>query len=154
MRVDGTALLPAAPDRVLEVVRDPARFVETLPNVGELDWEAHEDASFTATIRPAIALGEVPIRTTWRPEAPGPGTLRFRVEGRTDEQIVQFDVTLALRDGDGGGTAADWAVVFEVTGTMRSAGQRTISAVVAAQAGEVLDAVGTAAAALAEADQG
>lgn len=154
MRVAGTALLPAAPARVLEVVRDPARFVETLPNVGELNWELHEDGSFAATIRPATALGEVPIRTTWQPEAPAPGTLRFRVEGRTDEQLVRFDVELGLRDGEAGETTAEWAVVFEVTGTMRSAGQRTISAIVAAQAGEVLDAVGAAAAGLAEADQG
>ena len=54
MRVAGTALLPAAPGRVLEVVRDPARFVETLPSVGELNRELHEDGSFAATIRPAV----------------------------------------------------------------------------------------------------
>lgn len=154
MKVSGTALLPAAPDRVLAVARDPERFVGALPSVGELDWEAREDGSFAATIRPAIALGEVPIRTVWRPEEPGPGTLRFRVEGRTDEQLVRFEVELSLRDGDDGGSAADWAVAFEVTGTMRSAGQRTIAAIVAAQAGEVLDAVGAAAAGTAEGEPG
>lgn len=146
MRVAGTAQLPAAPDRVLEVVRDPARFVEALPNVGDLDWEAHEDGSFAVTIRPATVLGEVPIRTTWRPEEPIAGTLHFRVEGRTEEQLVRFDIALVLRDGEAGGTAADWEVAFAVTGLIRSAGQRTISAVVAVQAAEVLDSVGAAAA--------
>lgn len=146
MRVAGTAQLPAAPDRVLEVVRDPARFVEALPNVGDLDWQAYEDGSFAATIRPATVLGEIPIRTTWQPQEPASGALRFRVEGRTEEQLVRFDVALALGEGDAGGTAAEWEVAFEVTGLIRSAGQRTIGAVVAAQAALVLASLGAVAA--------
>lgn len=150
MRVAGSAQLAAEPDRVLAGLSDPASFVAALPNVGELEWDGDEDGSFTATIRPATALGEVPIRTLWRPEASGSGGVRYRVEGRTDEHLVHFDVTLELRDGASGGTAAEWAVEFAVTGTMRSAGQRTISAIVAAQASAVLDAVAVG---LAEADR-
>jgi hypothetical protein len=141
MRVAGTAALEAPPERVLAVLRDPRRFVAALPNVEGLEFEPAEDGSFSARIRPAIALGEVPIDTTWRPRALGAEALHYAMEGSTGEHRVELEATVELRDRDGGAhSCAEWAVEFEVTGTMRSVGQRTIAAIVAAQARQVLEA--------------
>lgn len=140
MRVAGTAALAPPPERVLAVLRDPRRFVAALPNVDELEFEPAEDGSFRARIRPAIALGELPIETTWRPRALGAEALHYAVEGGTGEHRVALEATVELRDRDGGGASAGWTVEFEVSGTMRSAGQRTIAAIVAAQAQLVLEA--------------
>lgn len=183
MRVSGTAVLDAAPAQVLAVLRDPRRFVAALPNVDELDFEPGEDGSFRAKIRPAIALGEVPIETVWRPREPGEGSLAYAMEGGTGEHRVELEATVLLREPSGDashsrdteagrdtkagdaeagdaetgdaerggdaesedGTVAEWTVEFEVTGTMRSAGQRTIAAIVAAQAEAVLQAAAAAA---------
>lgn len=194
MRVAGTAVLIAPPARILAVLRDPRRFVAALPNVDELDFEPGEDGSFRAKIRPALALGEVPIETVWRPcalspeapgpQAPGPEGLAYAMEGGTGEHRVELEATVTLRerererererdggragdagragdgegsgrgDGEGSGRSegagpvaseAEWTVSFEVTGTMRSAGQRTIAAIVAAQAEAALQAAARAA---------
>jgi len=144
MRVAGTAALDAPPAQVLAVLRDPRRFVAALPNVDELEFEPGGDGSFRARIRPAIALGEVPIETVWRPRALGDDSLAYAMEGGTGEHRVELEATVALRHRDGG-SAAEWVVCFEVSGTMRSAGQRTIAAIVAAQAEAVLSAAATTA---------
>ncbi len=152
-RRDGRARRAAG--AVLAVLRDPRRFVAALPNVDELDFEPGEDGSFRAKIRPAIALGELPIETLWRPrsdrrERPAPG-LAYAMEGGTGEHRVALEATVTLRDArrerrrragraGRGSDLAEWTVEFEVTGTMRSAGQRTIAAIVAAQAEAVLRA--------------
>jgi len=145
MIVSGRAALAAPRAEVIAVLTAPERLVTALPNVADFDWEAEADGSFSATIRPAIALGEVPFATTWRPRRAADGVLRYRVEGRADEQWLGMDVELALRD-DGAATGADWSIDLQLTGTMRTAGQRVIAAVVAAQVRLVLDAVARAAA--------
>ncbi len=147
MRVAGTAALGASPAAVLAVLREPRRFVAALPNVEELDFEPGADGSFRALIRPAIALGELPIETTWRPRELGAEALHYSIEGGTGEHRVALEATVELRDRDGGGSTAEWSAELEVTGTMRSAGQRTIAAIVAAQAEAVLQAAASQAAA-------
>lgn len=166
MRAAGTAALSASPQRVAAVLRDPRRFVAALPNVDELEFEPSADGSFRAKIRPAIALGEVPIETLWRPCTCGSGRVKPQAQGRADdpgevalggqavayameggtgEHRVALEATVELRDSDRAGAIAEWTVTFEVTGTMRSAGQRTIAAIVAAQAEQVLQAAASAA---------
>jgi len=145
MIVRGRASLAAPRAEVMAVLSAPERLVTVLPNVDDFDWDAEADGSFAATIRPAIALGEVPFRTVWQPRQASDGLLRYRVEGRADEQWLGMDVELALRD-DGAATGADWSIDLQLTGTMRTAGQRVMAAVVAAQVQTVLDAVARAAA--------
>jgi len=143
MRVASTASLAAAPAAVRAVVADPERLAETLPNVRLFAWEDEPGGPFSAEIRPALALGEIPVRTVWEPLGGDP--VRYRVEGRTDEHRVAFDVTLAVDPDGDGGTVVDWSLDVHVTGTLRSAGQRVLTAIVAAQARAVLAAVEEAA---------
>jgi carbon monoxide dehydrogenase subunit G len=141
MIVRGTFSFPGPPASVATVLRDPRRLVDALPNVDAWAWDDHEDGIFTARIRPALALGEVPMHTRWTPLPMDGLGARYRVDGRTDEHRLALDVELRLRP-EGTGAAAEWTVDCRVTGTLRSAGQRVLQAVVAAQARMVLAAIG------------
>lgn len=145
MNVHGTALLEPAPSAVKAVLGEPERLVAALPNVDEFGWDTDEDGTFTATIRPAIALGEVPVATRWSALAAEELAARYRVEGRAGEHQIEFDVSLSLT-ADGDGTRVDWSLDYVVRGTMRSVGQRVLGAVIDAQARLVVDAVGREAA--------
>jgi carbon monoxide dehydrogenase subunit G len=126
---------------VLAVLCDPARFVPALPNVDEFGWEDTGAGTFTAVIRPAIALGEVPFRTRWSMTRPDEGAVHYAMEGRSDEHVLQMRVRLVVV-GDGGESVVTWVADYAVSGTMRAVGQRVTTAIVAAQASAVLQAVG------------
>ncbi len=140
MKLVGTVPFTAPPDRILDLLGDPSRFVEALPNVSALDWQENDDGSFTATIRPATALGELPIHTVWRPQRDGETGWRYRVEGRTDEHLVWVDAAVKIGEEDGVDVLI-WNADLRVTGTLRSATQRTLSGLAAAQAGAVVRAI-------------
>jgi len=147
MRVAGATELAVPAAALRTALGDPERLVAALPHVDALGWDAAEDGSFTATIRPAIALGEIPVRTRWTPVRAGdPAVLRYRVEGRTDEHALALDAIVATTAGDGV-TMVTWAVELHLTGTLRSAGQRVLEAIVARQVQLVLEAAARQAAA-------
>lgn len=148
MRIAGTTTLAAAPDAVRAVLADPERLGELLPNVEGFVWEEAPGGAFSAVIRPALALGEIPVRTVWEPlDGDGDGGLRYRVEGRTDEHRVAFDVALAISGAAaGGGSLVAWELDLHVTGTLRSAGQRVLVPIVDRQVRTVLAAAGEEAA--------
>jgi carbon monoxide dehydrogenase subunit G len=123
---------------------DPEQLVGVLPNADTFGWiGADEPGAFSVWLRPAIALGEVPIRTVWRPTAGE--RIAYAVEGRTDEHWVGLELSVGI-DEDEEGAVADWRVECRFTGTMRAVGQRVLGAVVAQQARAVLQAAARAAA--------
>lgn len=140
MIVTGSSSLRSAPDAVRAVVTDPQRLAEALPHVDAFGAHVAEDGSFSLVIRPAIALGEIPVHTVWRPQRGRPGAIAYRVEGRTDEHVLELATELTLL-GEGAGTLASWTIDLFSSGTVRSVGQRVLGAVVAAQVGLVLAAV-------------
>lgn len=140
MIVDGTTRLSAAPDAVLAVLGDPSRLVPALPNVDEFAWEDRQAGRFTATVRPRLALGDVPFRTHWTLETPVDHAVTFVVEGRGDEHRLAMTLRIDVAV-DGGGSRVTWAADYAVSGTMRAVGQRVLSSIVAAQARLALAAV-------------
>ena len=126
------------------VLDDPERLAAALPHVDDLARDG--DDVFSATIRPAIALGEVPFATEWRrTERTAPALLRYEVRGRSAEHLLRLDADLWLADADGGGTRLRWEAECGFTGVMRSVGQRTLAAIVVHQAELVLHAAAGAA---------
>lgn len=151
MNVAGSTTLAVAPDALRALLEDPERLSALLPGVDAFGWtDGPVEGSFAVTIRPALALGEIPVRTVWE-RRPGSGEeLRYRVEGRTDEQRVAFDVVLRLAaadddDGGGGGAHVSWSLDCRFTGTLRSAGQRVLVPIVDRQVRAVLSAAEVAA---------
>jgi carbon monoxide dehydrogenase subunit G len=159
MNVTGSTTLPASVDAVRAALLDPESLSRALPNV---DAFGHTDGpddgaggSFAVTIRPAIALGEVPFRTVWRPvaddaaasssAAAGTHAIRYRIEGRGDEQRFALDATVTLaEDSDTpGATRASWDLDCHFTGVLRAVGQRVLAPVVDRQVRDVLHAAAT-----------
>jgi carbon monoxide dehydrogenase subunit G len=147
--VSGSERLPVAAAELRAILREPKRLVEVLPNVDAFTWlEDEESGAFTATLRPALALGEVPIRTVWRPTAAEGDGISYAVEGRTDEHWIGLEVSVTLATEDGGdATVAGWRVASRFTGTLRAVGQRVLEPIVAQQARAVLEAAARAVAA-------
>ncbi|MDW5597890.1 SRPBCC domain-containing protein [Conexibacter stalactiti] len=160
MIVSGSVALAAAPGAVRAVLEDPETLSRALPNVDRFGWsDGPAEGSFAVTIRPALALGEIPVRTVWQrlestgvadaasAEASADGPLRYRVEGRTDEQRVDLDVLLEIAPGDSAAASrVSWQLGVHVTGTLRAAGQRVIAPIVERQVRLVLEAAGEEAA--------
>jgi len=145
MNVSGSLELAAPLAAVRDVLADPERLAGLLPHVDDLSWDGEPGGdAFSVTIRPAIALGEIPFRTHWRRVALEPDLLRYHVEGRSDENWLGMDVALSLRE-QGAGTLARWDLACRFTGTMLAAGQRVLPAVVDHQARLVVEAAGRAA---------
>lgn len=136
MRLAGTERF-AVPHGVLwSMLEDPERLAEALPHVDDL--VRLEDGGFEATIRPALALGEIPFRTIWRRDGGIAGeTLSFDVEGRSDEYLLELHADLRLTGEDGATTLA-WTVDCGFTGTMGAVGHRVLPAVVRHQVQLVL----------------
>lgn len=130
MRVAGSERLTVSRAALWAVLDDPERLAGALPGVDDL--VRNEDGSFEATIRPALALGEVPFRTVWRRAGEGPS---YDVEGRSGEYVLALRADLRLVDG-----SLAWEVDCGFTGAMGSVGQRTLEAIVRHQVALVLDA--------------
>ncbi len=150
MIVAGRVTLAVAPAALRAVLDDPERLSRALPNVDRFGWsDGPVEGSFAVTIRPALALGEIPVRTVWHrvdPDA-ADGPLRYRVEGRTDEQRVDLDVVVAVAPAQEGAAATvEWQLGVHVTGTLRAAGQRVVAPIVERQVALVLAAAGEEAA--------
>ncbi len=140
MIVDGSTRLSAAPQAVLAVLGDPSRLVPALPNVDEFSWEDRDAGRFAATVRPRLALGDVPFRTRWTVEAPVDHAVTFVVEGRGEEHRLAMTLRIDVAAEDSG-SRVTWSADYAVSGTMRAVGQRVLPAIVAAQAQLALDAV-------------
>lgn len=129
--------------RLLAVLGEPDSLAAVLPGSAEGTLPvAGDPASFDFTLRPEIALGTVPIRTRWtRLPSTNPGTLRFDVDGRTDEHVVRLRVDVGVESV--GATAAHlrWTVEGMFSGTLGSVGQRVVAAIVGQQAKLVLRAL-------------
>jgi len=150
--VAGELTLAAPRPAVFAALDDPGRLAAALPHVDDFAG-AEDDGSFHVTIRPAIALGEVPFATTWRRvERSAPVLLRYEVRGRSAEHLLRLDADLWLADADAAGDAAGgpgtrlrWEAACGFTGIMRAVGQRTLAAVVRHQAELVLRAAAVSA---------
>jgi carbon monoxide dehydrogenase subunit G len=132
MTASGRTELAVDAARLRSVLGEPDTLSDALPNVTDFAWIDESEGRFSATIRPEIALGEVPVRTEWLRLPGTDGEVRYEIRGRTDEHLLAMDISLRL-EADGDGTVAKWTADFDVTGTMRSVGQRVLPAVVAHQ---------------------
>jgi carbon monoxide dehydrogenase subunit G len=138
VRLTGTERLAVSRAALWSVVEDPERLGEALPHVDDL--VVLEDGGFEATIRPALALGEIPFRTAWRRDGAVAGeALSYSVTGRSDEYVFALRADLRLAGSDGS-TTLEWQVEGGFTGTMRAVGQRVLDAIVRHQVGLVLAA--------------
>ena len=138
MILHGVEHLDVDPAALRAALADPEQLADALPNVDDFVWESREEGTFSATLRPALGLGEVPFHTLWRPApAGGADAVAYDVEGRRTETRLALDVAVTLEPA-GAATSARWRVGFHVTGVTHSVGQRVLAAIVTRQARDVL----------------
>ncbi len=132
MRVAGSERLTVSRAALWAVLDDPEQLAGALPGVDDI--VRNGDGSFEVTIRPALALGEVPFSTVWRRAgAVAEEALSYDVRGRSEEYELDLRAELRLTDG-----MLAWELDGGFTGVMRAVGQRTLEAIVRHEVGLVL----------------
>lgn len=129
VRVGGSVPHGGRRAELVAALSDPERLAAALPHVDDL--MAEDGGAFTATLRPALVLGEVPVVTRWEPAGP----LAWDVEGRASEHRIALHCAVAVDD-----EAAHWSVICHTSGALRAMSQRTLGAILRAQAEAVLRA--------------
>jgi carbon monoxide dehydrogenase subunit G len=139
VNLDGSAVLSAPPERVWEVITDPAVLARTIPGCETLEQTGDDEYRMNVTvgvgaIRGTYA-GEVKLSDQQKPKsyvmhasgAGGPGNVRAKVTINLEPQ--------------GEGTALTYSADAVVGGAVAGVGQRMISGVAKRMAGQFFKAI-------------
>jgi carbon monoxide dehydrogenase subunit G len=139
VNLDGSAVLHASPDRVWEVITDPAVLARTIPGCESLEQTGQDEYRMNVTvgvgaIRGTYA-GEVRLSDQQRPTS-----YVMHASGAGGPGNVRATVTINLeRDGDG--TALTYSADAVVGGPVAGVGQRMITGVAKRMAGQFFTAI-------------
>ena len=139
MNLDGSAVLHASPDRVWEVITDPAVLARTIPGCESLEQVGQDEYRMNVTvgvgaIRGTYA-GEVRLSDQQRPTS-----YVMHASGAGGPGNVRATVTINL-EADGDGTALTYSADAVVGGPVAGVGQRMISGVAKRMAGQFFKAI-------------
>jgi carbon monoxide dehydrogenase subunit G len=135
VKINGTATLNAAPDRVWAALNDPAVLVRTIPGCEKLESVGQDRYAMTVTAGVASIkgtyLGDVALTD---PEPPSGFTLK--ASGAGAPGTVNADVRVTLDDAGDGRTLLSYAADAVVGGAVGGVGQRVLAGVAKKTAGE------------------
>ncbi len=139
MNLDGSAVLHASPDRVWEIITDPAVLARTIPGCGSLEQTGQDEYRMNVTvgvgaIRGTYA-GEVRLSDQQRPTS-----YVMHASGAGGPGNVRATVTINL-EPEGDGTALTYSADAVVGGPVAGVGQRMISGVAKRMAGQFFKAI-------------
>jgi len=139
VNLDGSAVLHASPDRVWEVITDPAVLARTIPGCETLEQVGEDSYRMNVTvgvgaIRGTYA-GEVRLSDQERPKS-----YVMHASGAGGPGNVRATVTINL-EPNGEGTALTYSADAVVGGPVAGVGQRMISGVAKRMAGQFFKAV-------------
>ena len=139
MNLDGSAVLHASPDRVWEIITDPAVLARTIPGCESLEQTGQDEYRMNVTvgvgaIRGTYA-GEVRLSDQQRPTS-----YVMHASGAGGPGNVRATVTINL-EPNGDGTALTYSADAVVGGPVAGVGQRMISGVAKRMAGQFFKAI-------------
>jgi carbon monoxide dehydrogenase subunit G len=139
VNLDGSAVLHASPDRVWEVITDPAVLARTIPGCESLEQTGQDEYRMNVTvgvgaIRGTYA-GEVRLSDQQRPKS-----YVMHASGAGGPGNVRATVTINL-EAEGDGTALTYSADAVVGGPVAGVGQRMISGVAKRMAGQFFRAI-------------
>jgi carbon monoxide dehydrogenase subunit G len=139
VNLDGSAVLNASPDRVWEVITDPAVLARTIPGCESLE-QVGEDS-----YRMNVTVGVGAIRGTYAGEVrlsdqQKPSSYVMHASGAGGPGNVRATVTINL-EPNGEGTALTYSADAVVGGPVAGVGQRMISGVAKRMAGQFFKAI-------------
>ena len=129
VRAAGTVPHEGRAAELATFLSEPERLAALLPNVEGFTPGA--DGTFDVTLRPSFGLGEVPVRTSWRPAGP----LAWEVSGTSGEHQLTLRCAVTIDE-----QAAHWTIECHTFGALRAMTQRTLAAILGFQATLVLRA--------------
>jgi len=124
MDITGSYLFTAPPDRVWQLMMDPAAIASCIPGCEKLEPDGND------RYRAAISIGMGAITGSYEgtvviTDKVETSSYRLSVEGQGRPGFVKSDVAISLR-ADGGGTVVELAGTMHTGGTLARLGQRLI----------------------------
>ena len=126
MEITGTYAFTAAPDRVWDLMMDPAAIASCIPGCEALEPDGPDRYRAKITIGLAAITGtyEGTVVITEKIEK---SSYRLAVEGQGKPGFVKGDAAITLR-ADGGGTVVELTATVQTGGAIARLGQRLIGA--------------------------
>jgi len=140
MQFAGTVDIAAPRDKVWAFVIDPNQVGQCGPGVESI--EVIDDTHFKATAK--VGIGFISARfivNMEMAELTPPDQAVIKAHGQAPGSAVDATATMALRDGEGGGTTMDWAADVLIGGTIASVGARLIEGTANKMIGQTFDCI-------------
>jgi len=140
VKIAGTAVLHAPPDRVWAALNDPAVLQRTIPGCSSLEPNGPDSYRMTVTAGVASIKGVYAGEVALHDQQP-PGSFRLRASGAGAPGTVRADVLVWLEDASDGTTRLAYDADAVVGGMVGGVGQRMLTGVAKKTAGEFFKAV-------------
>jgi carbon monoxide dehydrogenase subunit G len=142
MKFSGTVDINAPRDRVWAFLMDPNEVGPCGPGVESIEVvdETHFKARAKVGIGFISAKFNIDMEIAEREE---PDRAVIKAHGQAPGSAVDATATMALRDGDAGGTTMDWGADVLIGGTLASVGARLIEGTANKMIGQTFDCIRT-----------
>ena len=140
MKFNGTVDINAPRDRVWAFLMDPDQVGPCGPGVESI--EVIDAEHFKAKAK--VGIGFISARFNIDmsiAERDEPNNAVIKAHGQAPGSAVDATATMALRDGDGGGTTMDWGADVLIGGTIASVGARLIEGTANKMIGQTFDCI-------------
>ena len=140
MKFSGTVDINAPRERVWSFLMDPDQVGPCGPGVETI--EIVDETHFKAKAK--VGIGFISARFVVNMELAeqvAPDRAVIKAHGQAPGSAVDATATMALRDGEGGGTTMDWAADVLIGGTIASVGARLIEGTANKMIGQTFDCI-------------
>ena len=140
MKFSGTVDINAPRERVWSFLMDPDQVGPCGPGVETIEIvdETHFKAKAKVGIGFISARFNIDMEIAERDE---PNRAVIKAHGQAPGSAVDATATMALRDGEGGGTTMDWGADVLIGGTIASVGARLIEGTANKMIGQTFDCI-------------
>ena len=142
MHFEGTVQIDADRDKVWAFLVDPNQVGSCGPGVESI--EVIDDTHFKATAK--VGVGFISARFVVNMEMVDPeppNQANIKAHGQAPGSAVDATATMALSDGEAGGTRMDWQADVNISGTLASVGARLIEGTANKMIGQTFDCIKT-----------
>ena len=139
MKVEGTTSFAAPRTVVWEVLNDPSKMAQTMPNVESFDIQ--DERHWKANVAVPLGLGSLKMSIAFdKTEERPPEYARLLAKGTGVGAMLKMETQFELAEA-GGGTDMKWEADVQIAGPVGAMGQRVIQPIVNSQVKQVLAAL-------------
>jgi len=142
MKFAGSVDIAAPRDKVWAFVVDPNQVGQCGPGVESI--EVIDDTHYKATAK--VGVGFISARFVVNMEMVDPeppNKANVKAHGQAPGSAVDATATMALSDGEAGGTRMDWQADVNISGTLASVGARMIEGTANKMIGQTFECIKT-----------